>query len=121
MSRQVIFVFGSNVQGRHSAGAAAFAAAFHGAKDGVAEGLQGTSYAIPTCSWDGKRLFPLAVPHIQLHAQTFKRFAREHEQYDFLLTAIGCGIAGYQPSQMADLFLACPDNVYIQARLAYGL
>ena len=47
-SDNVIFVFGSNLEGRHGAGAALFAKNNFGAIYGKSEGLQGNSYAIPT-------------------------------------------------------------------------
>lgn len=116
-----IFVFGSNDQGRHIAGAAAFAATHYGAEAGVSEGLTGDCYALPTCEWLGRELRAFPLNRIQLHANTFMEFARANPDMDFLLTAVGCGIAGYATRQVADLFRDCPDNVYIQARLAYGL
>lgn len=116
-----IFVFGSNTSGAHGAGAAYYAHKMCGARQGDSEGLTGDAYAIPTCEIVGKTVKPLPIPRIQLHVNTFREFAHQHGEMDFLVTAVGCGIAGYQPGQIADLFRGMPDNVYLQARLAYGL
>ena len=90
-----IFVFGSNIHGAHMGGAARVAMKKFGAVWGVGEGLQGQSYAIPTM--EGLRNIGPAV-------QRFTAFARNHPDQTFLVTAVGCGIAGYTPQEIAPLF-----------------
>ena len=102
-----VFVFGSNVLGKHNGGAALYALKHFGAIDGQAEGIQGQSYAIPT---DGNTFEELieAVGH-------FTDYVVMHPQNRFMLTDIGCGTAGYTPEQIAPLFQQAYSfgNVYI--------
>ena len=105
-----IFVFGSNLAGRHGKGAALFAKQYHGAIYGKGEGLQGTSYAIPTK--DGN-LQTLRLDEIAKHVDRFKSFAAAFAGLIFKLTPIGCGLAGYTPEQIAPMFKGAPDNVII--------
>lgn len=105
-----IFVFGSNLAGRHGAGSALEAVRNHGAIVGVGIGLQGNSYAIPTKDHDLKVL-PLEA--IAYHVEYFELFALSHSHMTFLVVPIGCGLAGYQPSQVAPLFKLRPVNVHL--------
>ena len=93
-----IFVFGSNIRGFHAGGAAAAAMHHFGAVWGQGEGLQGQSYAIPTM--EGIESLTNAVAR-------FTQFATEHPELRFLVTRIGCGIAGYAPAAIAPLFRDC--------------
>ena len=101
-----VFVFGSNARGKHYGGAAAFAVRRFGAIMGQGEGLQGQSYAIPTM--EGMESMRAAVDR-------FIAFAQEHPELTFLVTPIGCGIAGYTPEDIAPLFVAAKtlDNVHL--------
>ena len=101
-----IFVFGSNAQGLHMGGAARFAMERFGAVWGQGEGLQGRSYALPTM--EGPEALHAAV-------ERFTAFAKEHGELTFLVTPVGCGIAGYQPEQIAPMFLTAAylQNVYL--------
>lgn len=103
-----IFVFGSNLAGRHGKGAALHARLHCGAKYGQGEGLQGRSYAIPTK--DGL-LVTLHLSEIERHVHRFLGFAAQNPKMIFRLTAIGCGLAGYSPNQIAPMFMCAPDNV----------
>jgi len=103
-----IFVFGSNLAGRHGRGAALHARKHHGARYGQGAGLQGLSYGIPTKDRDIKVL-PLA--QITEHVETFKDFARSNPDMTFKVTLIGCGLAGYSPREIGPLFKGSPDNV----------
>ena len=105
-----IFVFGSNLAGRHGAGAALYAKEHHGAIYGQGQGLQGNSYAIPTK--DGK-LRTLPVSLIREYVLDFQKFALQHRYLEFEVTAIGCGLAGYEPKDIAPLFRNMPPNVYL--------
>ena len=91
-----VFVFGSNLAGAHGGGAARVAFHAFGAEWGKGVGLQGQSYAIPTMQG--------GVDTIQPYVDEFIQFAKEHEQQIFLVTRIGCGIAGFRDEEIAPLF-----------------
>ena len=91
-----IFVFGSNLQGQHAGGAAAIAHARFGAVWGQGVGLQGQSYAIPTMQG--------GVETIRPYVDSFIEFAAQHPEMNFLVTRIGCGIAGFRDEEIAPLF-----------------
>lgn len=90
-----VFVFGSNARGHHAGGAAAAAVRHFGAVWGQGDGLQGQSYAISTME---------GLLNTATNVNRFIRFATEHPELRFYVTPIGCGIAGYNPQQMAPLF-----------------
>lgn len=108
MKTTSIFVFGSNLAGRHGKGAALFARQNHGAIYRQAYGLQGQSFAIPTKDIRLKTL-PLWV--IKKYVNDFIAFANKHPEYTFNLTRIGCGLAGYQDSDIAPMFKNTPNNI----------
>ena len=91
-----IFVFGSNLAGAHAGGAAYLACQRFGAVMGQGVGLQGQSYAIPTMQG--------GVNTIKPYVDDFIRFADSHPEMTFLVTKIGCGIAGFTPREIAPLF-----------------
>ena len=93
-----IFFFGSNLAGMHGGGAARFAYKRFGAVWGQGVGLQGQSYAIPTMQG--------GVETIRPYVDEFIAFAKAHSEYTFLVTPIGCGIAGFKEEEMAPLFQA---------------
>ena len=103
-----IFVFGSNLSGRHGAGAALYARKYFGAHYGVPEGLQGQSYAIPT---KDRQINTLPISEISKYIVTFLQFASDNPQLRFLLTEIGCGLAEYTPKEIAPLFANHTENV----------
>ncbi|MBR4917845.1 MAG: hypothetical protein IKZ52_01335 [Bacteroidales bacterium] len=91
-----IFVFGSNLQGMHGGGAARIAYQKFGAIMGQGVGLQGQSYGIPTMQG--------GVETIRPYVDEFITFAKEHPELTFLVTRIGCGIAGFTDDEIAPLF-----------------
>ena len=91
-----IFVFGSNLAGRHGGGAARAANMKFGAEWGVGVGLTGQSYAIPTMQG--------GVETIKPYVDEFIRFAQANPGLKFLVTRIGCGIAGFKDEEIAPLF-----------------
>ncbi len=108
-----VFVFGSNLAGRHGKGAALHAAQYWGAERGIGVGWQGsgsrgTSYAIPT---KDRQLRPLPLCDIARHAAGFVREAALWPHRHFLLTRVGCGLAGYTDAQIAPMFRGLPTNV----------
>lgn len=97
----VIFVFGSNLAGRHGKGAALIAKEQFGAVQGQGQGLQGKSYAIPT---KGPTLHILSLPTISRWASDFCEFTYDRPDLRFFVTSVGCGLAGYTPDQIAPMF-----------------
>ncbi|MBR3713075.1 MAG: hypothetical protein IKM98_07730, partial [Bacteroidales bacterium] len=88
-----VFVFGSNLQGHHYGGAARIAEEKFGAIFGQGVGLQGQSYAIPTMQG--------GVETIRPYVDEFIEFAKQHPEFTFLVTRIGCGIAGAERTKLA--------------------
>ena len=91
-----IFVFGSNLRGMHGGGAARIAHQKFGAIMGQGVGLQGQCYAIPTMQG--------GVETIRPYVDEFLAFAKEHPELTFLVTRIGCGIAGFIDEEISPLF-----------------
>ena len=91
-----IFVFGSNLQGYHGGGAARLAMNQWGAVCGQSTGLQGQTYAIPTMQG--------GIGTIRPYIDQFIKFAQNDPERTFLVTEIGCGIAGFRPADIAPLF-----------------
>jgi hypothetical protein len=108
MKESRIFVFGSNLGGRHGKGAALFAKKYRGAIQGQYSGLQGQSYAIPT---KDHRLNTLPIDEIWKYVYHFRIFAEEHPFLTFQLTPIGCMLAGYNHEDIAWMFADCADNI----------
>lgn len=111
MDSNNIFVFGSNLAGRHGKGAALYALKNHGAIYGQGWGLQGNSFAIPT---KGYNLEVLPLIQIEKHISEFLYFAEYNPELKFNVTPIGCGLAGYKRSQIKPLFLnqGITDNIH---------
>lgn len=101
VSESEVFVFGSNLGGRHGKGAAKTAIKF-GAVYGQAEGLQGRSYGIPTKDHSVRRT--LSINEIKPYVDRFIEFANNHPELTFLVTEIGCGLAGHKVKDIAPLF-----------------
>ena len=102
-----IFVFGSNLAGRHGAGAALAAFNFYGAEYYCGIGLVGLSYAIPT---KDRKIETMSLNEIKFNVDFFKYFALHHPNMKFFVTRIGCGLAGYTDSDIAPLFIGITDN-----------
>lgn len=104
-----LFVFGSNLQGVHGAGAAKEAVQRYGALRGKGRGMHGQSYAIPTrtivMSGEGGSHFEtLPLEFIKKEVQLFVQFTHEHPELSFFVTPIGTGLAGYPHADIAPLF-----------------
>lgn len=102
-----IFVFGSNLEGMHGGGAARIAYEKFGAVWGQGVGLQGQTYAIPTMHGGPEAIRP--------YVDEFTAFAKAHPELTFLVTRIGCGIAGFRDEDIAPLFKAAVgvDNIVL--------
>jgi hypothetical protein len=107
-----IFVFGSNLAGRHGKGAALEARTKYGAEYGVGEGRTGYAYAIPT---KDATLRPRPLGNIELAVEKFIAYAHEHAELEFLVTRVGCGLAGYVDAEIAPLFKDAPANCELPA------
>ena len=105
----MVFVFGSNLAGRHGKGAALFARKYKGAVYGQGEGFQGNSYAIPT---KDAGLKTLPIKDIEKHVKSFLVFASLRLDLEFEITNVGCGLAGYSPEQIAPLFTGATANCH---------
>lgn len=105
-----IFVFGSNLEGHHGGGAALLAWKKWGAIWGQGTGLQGQTYGIPTMHGGPDRIKP--------YMDEFISFARQHPELTFLVTEVGCGIAGFRPAEIAPLFRDAVDveNIHLPQR-----
>ena len=109
LAENEIFVFGSNLAGFHGGGAARVAHQRFGAVWGQRVGLQGQSSAIPTMQG--------GVETIRPYVDEFIVFARQHPELTFLVTRIGCGIAGFTDEDIAPLFKEAlgTDNIILPA------
>lgn len=107
-----VFVFGSNLAGRHGGGAARAALKKFGAIMGQGVGHQGQSYAIPTMQG--------GVQTIKPYVDEFIAYAKEHPELKFYVTRIGCGIAGFKDQDIAPLFQAAlaEDNIILPKTFA---
>ncbi len=106
----MIFVFGSNLAGRHGKGAALYAKQHHGAIYGCAMGMQGNSYAIPTKDFNLKTL---SLPRIKVYVDSFIKYAHANPELEFEVTRIGCGLAGYTDFDISPMFHGAPANVHL--------
>lgn len=102
-----IFVFGSNLAGAHGAGSAYEALKNHGAIYGQGIGLQGKSYAIPT---KDHNIQTMKLHDIAAHVGDFIEFAKSNPEMTFNIVAIGCGLAGFKPYEIAPMFKDAPLN-----------
>ena len=106
-----VFVFGSNLSGRHGKGAAKTALGW-GAKWGQAAGIQGKTYGIPTKDAAIRRT--LTIKEINPFVDDFIDWAKYHTGNTFYVTEIGCGLAGYKPKDIAPLFAGCVNLVNVK-------
>ena len=96
-----VFVFGSNKAGIHGAGAAYTARNLFGAKSGVGVGPTGSCYALPT---KNEHLVTMSLPEIEDEVQDLLRHAQVNKEQTFLITKVGCGLAGYKEEDIAPMF-----------------
>lgn len=96
-----VFVFGSNLAGRHGLGAALIAQQKFGASYGVGRGRMGQSYGIPTKT---ERLAVRQINEIQRDIEDFIAYAKHNSDERFFITRIGCGLAGFADSEIAPFF-----------------
>jgi hypothetical protein len=106
-SRHKIFVFGSDLAGRHGAGSALHAKKYHGAETGMWRGRTGNAYAIPT---KDAHFNTLPLYKIWRFVEDFISYAKQHPELEFFVVAIGTGLAGYKHEDMACMFINAPSN-----------
>ena len=114
LGRDEVFVFGSNDKGIHGPGAALTAWNHFGAIRGIGEGLFGSSYAFPTLNADsrgGLHLEKRSDDELRESVRRFFQVASYNPGVVFLLTKVGCGLAGYSEDYMKSLFVNSPPNV----------
>jgi hypothetical protein len=107
-----VFVFGSNVDGYHGAGAAKIALQF-GAVIGEGYGYYGNTYAIATKDLRKKGLKTVSLKHMKEQILEFRNFARTKPELTFLVTKIGTGLAGFTNKEIADIF----DSIYLPVNI----
>ena len=105
--KRPIFVFGSNLAGRHGKGAALFAFEYRGAVYGKGIGHFGNSYAIPT---KDENLNILPLEEIQKYVEDFIKYAKLNKHLTFEVTKFGCGLAGYEEWQIKPMLKHAPIN-----------
>lgn len=103
-----VFVFGSNMWGRHSGGAALQAKESFRAEEGINEGLSGQTYAFPTLE---REMTKRGIKALQNSRDRLYATARALPEKEFLLTPVGTGIAGYSYQEIAPLFTDLPSNI----------
>ena len=108
LKQNQIFVFGSNLAGKHYGGAARQANIHFGAQMGIGDGLTGQTYAFPTLDENfGVR----SDDEIAKSVEQLFECAKANPDLEFLLTKVGCGIAGYDETYMIEKFKHAPENV----------
>lgn len=117
MRPSLVFVFGSNLAGRHGAGAARDAVLHWGAQHGKGFGMQGNSYAIPT---KDAHLKPMTTEEIRPYVYDFLRLAMATPHVMYYVTPIGTGLAKMKNETIAPLFKGAPNNcMFISEWLPY--
>lgn len=106
----MIFVFGSNLAGRHGAGAARWAYQVYSAEYGVGVGPTGMAYAIPTKDYN---ILTMPLEDIKPYVDKFLAYAKEHPELEFKVTRIGCGLAGYTEADICPMFEGAPSNCHL--------
>lgn len=109
--KKKIFVFDSNLAGRHRVGAARTAMLKRGAVYGQGYGLQGESFAIPT---KDEELNTLPINRIRRYVESFIKFATLNPDMLFEVSRVGCGL-GYEDKEIAPLFRDAPQNCILPA------
>lgn len=107
--KNLIFVFGSNEAGLHGGGAALVAAKQHDMPYGKSYGHYGSAFGIPTKC---ERIETLGLNIINVYVQGFLAFARGRPKMEFMVTQIGCGLAGLNAADIAPMFVEAPDNCW---------
>jgi hypothetical protein len=105
----MVFVYGSNEAGRHGRGAALEALHNHGAIYGCGFGHVGQSYGIPTKDIN---VITLPIFRVEQYITAFLQYADYYYDFNFKVTRIGCGLAGFNDREIAPLFRPATPNCY---------
>ena len=97
-----VFVYGANVAARHGLGAAKQALKF-GAKYGV-NGYCGNTYGLITTDLNVVERPSIPMSLLQDEVDKFITFAKDNSHLTFLVTEVGCGLAGFTVEEVAPLF-----------------
>lgn len=108
LAEDTVFVFGSNLAGQHTEGAAKTALDHFGAVKNVGRGWSGQSFAIPTMN---EHLQQMPLSQIQHYIDDFKIYTKNHPKTKYFITSIGCGTAGYKVEEIAPMFKGISHNV----------
>ena len=112
LPEDMIFVFGSNLAGQHTEGAAKTALENFGALQNVGRGWSGQSFAIPTMN---EHLQQMPLSQIQHYVDDFKTYTKNHPKIKYFITSLGCGTAGYKVEEIAPMFKGISHNVIFPA------
>lgn len=104
----VTLVFGSNLAGRHGAGAARLALEEFNAQWGIGIGKTGNAYAVPT---KDVRIQTLDLFAINEYVCDLVDYVKSHPDEQFFFTRIGCGLAGYTDADIAPMFYQIAENI----------
>lgn len=117
---KTIFVFGSNTEGKHGKGTALIAIKYYGAIYGQAHGFQGSSYAIVTKNLS-KGLRSVSLEDIKEQIDELYCFVISNPEYNYIITPVGCGLAGYTIDEIKPLFdtAVWPVNVFFSSAFFY--
>jgi hypothetical protein len=105
-----VFVFGSNEKGIHGAGAARIACKLFGAEMGKGFGRTGQTFAIPTKDYN---IQTLGLDAIEIYVRAFIEESKNYSYLTFLVTQIGCGLAGWTAKDIAPMFVGAPENIIL--------
>lgn len=108
LKQNQIFIFGSNLAGNHAGGAARYAYDNFDAEWGVGEGLTGRCYAFPTLT---KNMAQVSNTELKASRLNLYKTANDNPDKEFLLTKVGCGIAGFPEWRIKKLFTNVPINI----------
>lgn len=103
----LVMVFGSNLAGRHGLGSAVSAKKYFGARYGAGDGFSGRSYGIPT---KDEHIKTRSLEAVTNSIYSFTAFSSLYRRYTFLITRVGCGLAGFHDEDIAPLFAGVGDN-----------
>ena len=108
-----VFVYGSDFNGSTNSGAAMFAHKYYGAQQGIGDGPNGQSYALPIKNEASRNL---SLQDINYNVRNFIAYAKERRDLFFMVTRIGCGVGGYDDNTIAPMFNKVPDNVWLPGK-----
>ncbi len=113
LPQDTVFVFGSNLAGKHDCGAALTAFEHFGAMTHFGRGWSGQSFAIATAN-EHQQAMP--IHQIAHYIDDFIIYTKNHPRQTYFVTAVGCGHVGYDAKDIAPLFQGISENVILPMR-----